>query len=61
MGPPSFRDSLFKTPKSTTPNRSWLASQTGKVQLPYLIDANTGTAMYESQAILAYLNQTYAV
>lgn len=60
MGPPSFRDTLFKTPKGTTPNRQWLETHTGKVQVPYLIDANTGTAMYESQAILNYLDRTYA-
>ncbi len=60
MGPPSFRDSLFKTPKGTTPNRRWLAEHTGQVQVPYLIDPNTGTAMYESRAILAYLERTYA-
>lgn len=61
MGPPSFRDQLFKTPRGTTRNRRWLDENTGKVQVPYLIDANTGTALYESQAILAYLNQTYAL
>lgn len=60
MGPPSFRDTLFKTPKGTTPNRQWLETHTGKVQVPYLIDANTGTAMYESRAILDYLDRTYA-
>ena len=61
MGPPSFRDSLFKTPKGTTPNRRWLEQNTGLVQVPYLIDANTGTAMYESRAILKYLDTTYAL
>lgn len=60
MGPPSFRDRLFKGPKGTSPNRQWLEANTGKVQVPYLIDANTGTAMYESRAILAYLDDTYA-
>jgi len=60
MGPPLFRDRLFKAPKATTRNRTWLAEQTGKVQVPYLVDANTGTAMYESDAILAYLERTYA-
>ncbi len=59
MGPPSFRDSLFKAPKDTNRNRRWLAEHTGKVQVPYLIDANTGAAMYESDAILAYLDRTY--
>lgn len=60
MGPPSFRDKLFKTPRGTTPKRQWLDEHTGQVQVPYLIDANTGTAMYESQAILKYLDRTYA-
>lgn len=59
LGPPSFRDSLFKAPKGTTPHRRWLEANTGKVQVPYLIDPNTGTAMYESQAILDYLDTTY--
>src|SRR5258705_128976 len=40
MGPPSFRDQLFKGPKDTTRNRKWLADKTGKVQVPYLVDAN---------------------
>lgn len=61
MGPPSFRDGLFKGAQGTTRNREWLAQHTGQVQVPYLVDANTGVAMYESQAILAYLDQTYAL
>lgn len=60
MGPPSFRDRIFKAPKGTTANRQWLATHTGKVQVPYLIDPNTGVAMYESMAILKYLDTTYA-
>lgn len=59
MGPPSFRDQLFKGEKGTSRNRRWLAEHTGQVQVPYLIDANTGVAMYESDAILAYLDRTY--
>jgi len=61
MGPPSFRDKLFKGDKGTTRNRRWLAENTGQVQVPYLIDPNTGTAMYESQAIIDYLDRTYAL
>lgn len=61
MGPASFRDQLFKGPQGTTRNREWLATHTGQVQVPYLIDANTGIAMYESQAILDYLDKTYAL
>lgn len=60
MGPPSFRDRLFKGEMGTSRNRRWLAEHTGKVQVPYLIDPNTGTAMYESRHILRYLNQNYA-
>jgi len=32
----------------------------GKMQVPYLVDPNTGVSLFESKAILAYLNQTYA-
>jgi glutathione S-transferase len=60
MGPPSFRDKLFRGPMGSTRNRQWLAQHTGRVQVPYLIDANTGTAMYESQDILKYLDRSYA-
>ena len=64
IGPPGFRDRLFKGKMATTRNRRWLAEHTGRVQLPYLIDPNAdggaGTAMYESQAILDYLNRSYA-
>ena len=59
MGPPSFRDKLFRAPKETSRNRRWLAEHTGRVQVPYLRDPNTGTEMYESDAILAYLDRTY--
>ena len=59
MGPPSFRDKLFRGPMGTSRNRRWLAEHTGRVQVPYLRDPNTGTEMYESDAILAYLDRTY--
>jgi len=61
MGPPSFRDKLFKGPMGTTRNRQWLEQHTGRVQVPYLIDPNTDAAMYESRHILEYLDRTYAV
>ena len=59
IGPPAFRDKLFKGPKGTSRNRRWLETHTGRVQLPYLVDPNTGTALYESAKIVAYLNRTY--
>jgi len=39
--------------------REDLRGRGGKVQVPYLVDPNTGTAMYESDDIIAYLNATY--
>ena len=60
MGPAALRDRLFRAPKDTGRNRKVLAERTGRVQLPYLVDPNTGTEMYESQAILSYLEETYA-
>ena len=59
MGPPSFRDHLFRAPMGTSRNRRWLADHTGRVQVPYLRDPNTATEMYESDAILGYLDRQY--
>jgi glutathione S-transferase len=42
-----------------SPKRAELARRGGKVQVPYLIDPNTGTEMYESDEIIAYLEQKY--
>jgi len=39
--------------------RSELVAKGGKMQVPYLVDANTGTALYESDEIVAYLRKTY--
>ena len=33
----------------------------GQIQVPYLLDPNTGAALYESRAILEYLDRTYAL
>jgi glutathione S-transferase len=60
MGPPIVRDKVHQSEKGTTRNRKVLAERTGHVQLPYLIDPNTGKEMYESTAILQYLEETYA-
>jgi glutathione S-transferase len=60
MGPASVRDNWHKAPKDTGRNRKLLAERTGRVQVPYLIDPNTGTEMYESGHIIRYLEQTYA-
>lgn len=42
-----------------SPRRADLRARGGKVQVPYFIDPNAGVEMYESDAILAYLDTTY--
>lgn len=37
-----------------------LSNMQGRLQVPYLVDPNTGIQMFESKDILKYLNQTYA-
>jgi glutathione S-transferase len=59
LGPPSVRDRIHKAPMGTGRNRKVLADRTGRVQLPYLVDANTGKEMYESADIVRYLEETY--
>lgn len=59
MGPAAVRDKWHKAPKDTGRNRKLLFERTGAVQVPYLIDANTSTEMYESADIIRYLEKTY--
>ncbi len=40
--------------------RRAFAERSGKMQVPWLHDPNTGTSMFESADIAAYLRQTYA-
>lgn len=40
--------------------REQLLARLGRVQVPYLEDANTGTKLFESADIIDYLEQTYA-
>jgi glutathione S-transferase len=42
-----------------SPKRAELARRGGKVQVPYVVDPNTGRAMYESDDIIAYLETQY--
>jgi len=60
LGPPVVRATLFPDLPVSGRNRTELLARAGKVQVPYLVDPNTGTAMFESTAIRAYLQQTYA-
>jgi len=42
-----------------SPRRDRLIALGGKMQVPYLVDGTTGTRLYESDEIIAYLNATY--
>jgi glutathione S-transferase len=42
-------------------NRKDFVSRSGKMMVPYLVDDNTGKAMFESADIVKYLHATYAV
>ena len=61
VGPANFR--LHLGPYRPLPNtkRSEFLASHGNVQVPYLIDPNTGTDLFESADILAYLDRTYSV
>ena len=60
LGPPVVRATLFPGLPVAGRTRTELLERAGKVQVPYLVDPNTGDAMFESTAIRAYLLQTYA-
>jgi len=50
---------VYPCPKGGTVYRPKAIELGGKAQFPYLVDPNTGTAMYESDDIVAYLFATY--
>jgi glutathione S-transferase len=60
LGPPILRATLFPNLPVEGRNRTELLKRAGKVQVPYLVDPNTGTALFESDAIRDYLWATYA-
>lgn len=60
VGPPQIRTTFFPALPVEGRNRVALLERAGRVQVPYLVDPNTGTEMFESEAILAYLDATYA-
>jgi glutathione S-transferase len=59
LGPPSFRATLFPGLPVEGRNRKVLLERAGRVQLPYLVDPNTDSEMFESAAIRRYLLDTY--
>ena len=42
-----------------SPRRERLVRLGGKMQAPFLVDPSTGTSLYESEDIIAYLNERY--
>ncbi|MBW2280018.1 MAG: glutathione S-transferase N-terminal domain-containing protein [Deltaproteobacteria bacterium] len=50
---------ILPCPKGGPIYREELLERGGKAQFPYLVDPNTGKEMYESNAIVAYLFETY--
>lgn len=50
---------LHNVPRRS-PDREGFVSISGKMQVPYLLDPNTGVQMFESGDIRRYLYQTYA-
>lgn len=57
--PPPMRKKLAPDYRPTQRNRQHLIERVGHVATPYLIDPNTGAEMFDSQAILEYLDRTY--
>jgi glutathione S-transferase len=43
-----------------SPSREAFVARSGKMQVPYLVDSNTGVEMFESADIVRYLERTYA-
>jgi len=60
LGPPILRATIFPALPVAGRNRVELLKRAGKVQVPYLVDPNTGTELFESDAIRDYLLATYA-
>jgi glutathione S-transferase len=50
---------IYPCPKEGKRFRPKVKKEGGKAQFPYLVDPNTGTAMYESDDIVDYLYRTY--
>ena len=44
-----------------SPGRDAFIERSGKMMVPYLIDPNTGEALFESADIVRYLGETYAI
>jgi glutathione S-transferase len=52
---------LLHNVAKNSPSRPAFVERSGKMMVPWLVDPNTGVAMFESADIVAYLEETYAV
>ncbi len=50
---------VYPCPRGGTRYRPKVAQMGGRAMFPYLVDPNTGKALYESADIVAYLRETY--
>ncbi|GAQ89363.1 hypothetical protein KFL_005140070 [Klebsormidium nitens] len=50
---------IYPCPKDSVRHRAAVGAKGGKEMFPYLVDPNTGEAMYESSDIVKYLFRTY--
>ncbi|MCG8394469.1 MAG: glutathione S-transferase N-terminal domain-containing protein [Pseudomonadales bacterium] len=57
---PPVRKQLVPDYQPTQRNRAALMDLAGTIAIPYLLDPNTGAGLFESKAILDYLDHTYA-
>lgn len=59
LGPPWVRTRFFPDAPVRGRNRERMHARTGRLQVPYLIDPNTGRELYESAEIRRYLLDNY--
>jgi glutathione S-transferase len=57
--PPILRHNKMKTYLPATDNRRKLIARSGKMMVPFIIDPNTGTEMFQTKDIQDYLRATY--
>lgn len=60
MGPPWVRNKFYPDAPIKSRNRQAMRERTGRSQVPFLIDPNTGKEMFESADIQKYLLATYS-
>jgi len=57
--PPEYRAEYVHDYVPGTENRRKFLKRAGRVMVPYIIDPNTGTVMFETRKIQEYLRKTY--